>query len=117
MVTFSTILWKKKFRRVSNFFKILTSGFVLLLIVSFYGLFGAGYNDRFISENSLVQSALTYQEIENFDLKINNEVCHKSSLKELANKNCFLNEDLNTKEIIFLGDSHSRDDIKTICRN
>ena len=38
------------------------------------------------------------QEIENFDLKINNEVCHKSSLKELVNKNCFLNEDLNTKE-------------------
>ena len=99
---------EKKVQESQQFFKILTSGFVLLLIVSFYGLFGAGYNDMFISENSLVQSALTYQKIENFDLKINNEVCHKSSFKELANKNCFLNEDLNTKEIIFLGDSHSR---------
>ena len=99
---------EKKVQESQQFFKILTSGFALLLIISFYGLFGAGYSDRFISENSLVQSALTYQEIENFDLKINNEVCHKSSLKELANKNCFLNKDLNTKEIIFLGDSHSR---------
>ena len=99
---------EKKVQESQQSFKILMSGFALLLIISFYGLFGAGYKDIFISENSLVQSALTYQEIENFDLKIKNEVCHKSSLKELVNNNCFLNEDLNTKEVIFLGDSHSR---------
>lgn len=99
---------EKKVQESKHVFKILLSFLAVSLISIFYGINGTEYNDRLNSQSPLVQTALDYQKIENFDLIINNEICHKSSLQQLVNENCFLNNDLDTKEIIFLGDSHSR---------
>ena len=96
---------EKKVQDSKHVFKILLSSLAISLISIFYGIIG---NDRLNSQNPFVQTALDYQKIENFDLIVNNEFCHKSSLKQLVNDNCFLNNNLDTKEIIFLGDSHSR---------
>jgi peptidoglycan/LPS O-acetylase OafA/YrhL len=99
---------EKKTQSSKNVYKILLGLFLISLIFIVFGKLGSGFNNRFDAENNLIQTAITYQDIRNYDLIINDEVCHKSSLREATDNKCVINNNQNTKEIFFLGDSHSR---------
>ena len=105
---FQYIFVEKKLPNSRNFYSALITSILLCLIFVLVGRSGNGYDVRFSSQNELVNSALTYQDINKFDLIIANEVCHKTSLKEQIKKPCFIERTTSYRDVIVLGDSHSR---------
>ena len=88
--------------------KLLLVVLLVLLSFIFYGRGDIGYKNRFNTENQLVQNAMQYQDISNFDLIINNNMCHKTSTQESVTSLCSVTNSEDYREIIVLGDSHAR---------
>ncbi len=105
---FQYLFIEKKLANSKYIYKFLVIFLILSLLFIYFGKIGNGYDDRYTSENELVVEAISYQNIENFDLIVNSEVCHKTSLEQKADLNCLVNKYSDFKEILVIGDSHSR---------
>ena len=83
--------------------------FVLLclFLFSLLGYLNNFYQNRY-DDNELSSQAISYQNLEKFDLKINNETCHILSNEIKIEELCVSNTDEKLKKIIVIGDSHSR---------
>jgi peptidoglycan/LPS O-acetylase OafA/YrhL len=89
-------------------YPVIVSSLAIILVLAILGRTGTGNENRFDSGNDLVQTALTFQDLNKFDLIINNETCHKSSLKDEVTSLCSIQNSDKSREVIVLGDSHSR---------
>ena len=105
---FQYVFIEKKLTNSKYIYRVLIIFLIFSLLFIYFGKIGNGYDERFTSDNELVIKAINYQNIEKFDLIINNEVCHKTSLEQKADLNCLVNKYSDFKEILVVGDSHSR---------
>ena len=100
---------ESKFYTLSNNSKV----FILLLSVfSFVFYFYTvnltkGFEDRW-NNNLITQKAINYQKKDNYDLKVNGELCHINSNQAAVKEFCKINIDKSGTPIVVLGDSMSR---------
>jgi peptidoglycan/LPS O-acetylase OafA/YrhL len=78
-----------------------------LFLFTLLGYLNNFYQNRY-DDNELSSQAISYQNLEKFDLKINNETCHILSTEIKIEELCVSNADEKLKKIIVIGDSHSR---------
>ena len=91
--------------------KFFTLSFLILILYSSLGILNNYYQNRY--ENSeLVSQAFNYQNLETFDLKINNKTCHILSIQATIEELCVSNNHKNLTKIVVIGDSHSRTFLK-----
>ena len=100
-----------KISKSNKLFLFISSSLFALLLFSFVGNTNNFYSDRFGNER-LVSEAIRYQNLENFDLKIGDLTCHVLSRDIEVRKLCTNTPNNSSKEIIVLGDSHSRTFLK-----
>jgi lysophospholipase L1-like esterase len=81
--------------------------FLILLLYSILGYLNNSYQNRY-DNNELSSQAINYQNLEKFDLKINNETCHILLIEIKIEELCVSNTNEKLKKIIVVGDSHSR---------
>lgn len=97
-----------KQKKYSNF---LIFSMVFFLLFSLIGESLYGFKNRF-KNSDLSMVAIDYQNIDSFDLIIDNQVCHKLSIKEEIDELCVANKYKDSKDILVVGDSHSRTFLK-----
>ncbi len=78
-----------------------------ILFYCFFAINSSGFENRYIG-SPLYEKAINYSNVEKYDLKINNEVCHKTSKSSNVNEVCRSNVISLNDEIVVLGDSLSR---------
>jgi len=78
-----------------------------IFLFSLLGYLNNFYQNRY-GDNELSSQAISYQNLEKFDLKINNETCHILSTEVKIEELCVSNTNEKLKNIIVIGDSHSR---------
>jgi peptidoglycan/LPS O-acetylase OafA/YrhL len=91
--------------------KLITLSFLILILFSSLGNLNNHYQNRY-EKSALASQALSYQNIETFDLKINNETCHIESTMATNEELCVSNNNENLTKIFVVGDSHSRTFLK-----
>jgi lysophospholipase L1-like esterase len=83
------------------------SALLILFLFSILGYLNNSYQNRY-ENDELISQAIDYQNLEKFDLKINNETCHIVSIEVKIEELCVSNTNKKLKKIIVIGDSHSR---------
>ena len=99
-----------KLSKSSHLKKFLIISLILLIMFSLQGYSNNFYQNKYIyiNENYILGTkALEYQNIENFDLIINNKNCHWNLYDEISEL-CVSNTNEELTKIIVVGDSHSR---------
>jgi peptidoglycan/LPS O-acetylase OafA/YrhL len=80
---------------------------ITLFLFSILGYLSNSYQNRY-DNDELSSQAIDYQNLEKFDLEINNETCHIRSIDVKIEELCVSNTNKKLKKIIVIGDSHSR---------
>ena len=103
------IFVESKFYTLSNNFKAVTLIFSVFCFVFYFYTVNLykGFENQW-SDNLITQKAINFQKKNNYDLKVNGELCHLNSSKDTIKEFCKINKNKTGTPIVVLGDSMSR---------